>query len=116
MKTFENGALSESDGPPLDHDEWVAEFQKNQAADLKRKEEERDRLAKRGQERRAASRAGGRDEGGEGGDEEPTFRGRPLSDFDNVPDDQLTNEEGVGEATAKEIVKARHKRDRDRGR
>ena len=48
----------------------------------------------------------------EAGEDEPTFRGRPLSSFDGIPDDALTNEEGVGEATAADIVKARRKRDR----
>ena len=51
---------------------------------------------------------------GDEGDEEPTFRGRKLSEFDAIPDDALTNEEGIGEATAADIVKARHKRDRSR--
>ena len=48
----------------------------------------------------------------EAGEDEPTFRGRPLSSFDGIPDDALTNEEGVGDATAADIVKARRKRDR----
>lgn len=54
--------------------------------------------------------------GGAEGEEEEHFAGKPLSAYDNIPDDKLTDEQGVGEATAKEIVKARHKRDRARNR
>lgn len=48
--------------------------------------------------------------------EEETFAGRPLSSFDGIADDQLTNEQGVGPATAKEIQKARRARDRKANR
>lgn len=36
MKTFENGAFTESDGPPLEHEEWVEAQKKAQAAEQKR--------------------------------------------------------------------------------
>lgn len=49
-------------------------------------------------------------------DDEPHFAGKPLSAFDNVPEEQLTEQDGVGEVTAKEIVKARRKRDRKAGK
>lgn len=52
----------------------------------------------------------------QGDDDEPHFAGKALSEFDNVPDEQLTEQDGVGEVTAKEIVKARRKRDRRAGK
>lgn len=57
-------------------------------------------------------------EGSDAGDvaEEEHFAGKPLSEFDAVPDEQLTTLEGVGDKTAHDIVKARHKRDRKAGR
>lgn len=45
------------------------------------------------------------------GADEPHFAGKPLSAYDDVPDDQLTEQDGVGEATAKKIVRARKRRD-----
>lgn len=92
--------LSESDGPPLEHEEWVEE-------QTKEHERQRKELESKQKARPQARSAAPGD-----GDEEETFHGRPLSDFDNVADEELANEEGIGEATAAKIIKARKKRDR----
>lgn len=95
--------FTESDGPPLEHEEWVEE--QNREHERQRKELERQQKA-RPQTRRAAP-----EEPSE--EEEPTFRGHKLSDFDGIPDDQIEgSKDGIGESTAKDIIKARHKRDR----
>lgn len=51
-----------------------------------------------------------------GGDEdEPTFNSQPLSFYDQYEtEEQLTELNGVGEATAKHIMQARRKRDRSK--
>lgn len=36
MKTFENGEMSDSSGPPLEHEEWVEAQKKAHAADQRR--------------------------------------------------------------------------------
>jgi hypothetical protein len=95
--------LSESDGPPLEHDEWVEE---------QNREHERQRKELEGQQKsRPQSRRAAADDEGE--EEEPAFRGHKLSEFDGIPDDQLAgSKDGIGAGTAEQIVAARKKRDR----
>jgi hypothetical protein len=45
------------------------------------------------------------------GADEPHFAGKPLSAYDSVDDGALTDQDGVGEATAKKIIRARKRRD-----
>lgn len=58
MKTFENGAFTESDGPPLEHDEWVEAQQKAHAAEQKAK----DRARQSGGRTSASNETGGEDD------------------------------------------------------
>jgi hypothetical protein len=52
MKTLQDGQLSESDGPPLDHDEWVAATKKAHA------DADADRAKKTAALRAATSKSG----------------------------------------------------------
>ena len=105
MKTFENGVLSESDGPPLEHDEWYAEQMRLQEQERK----ERERQSRQRAASRTARRAAADDEE-TGDDGEPTFAGKPLSAYDGIPDEELTDQDGIGEAKAEQIIAARKRR------
>lgn len=48
-------------------------------------------------------------------EDEPTFHGKPLSAYDRYgTEDELTALDGIGAVTAKDILRARAKRDRAR--
>jgi hypothetical protein len=51
---------------------------------------------------------------GTGDEDEPTFHGHRLSEFDNLSDEQITNTPGIGDVTLKEIRAAQKKRERRR--
>lgn len=85
MKNLYTNKLS---GPPLAHDVWV---KRQQELDAQAAED---------------AAVGDAAEEEEDGDEEPTFAGRKLSEFDGMTDEQILDIDGVGAGTLAKIKAA----------
>jgi hypothetical protein len=97
MKDLQTGEIT----PPLPHDEYMEEFQKNVEAERREKAK-----AAKGRGRAAAPPADDEEE-----EEEPEFAGNPLSFYDGKSDEEIDALPGVGEKTLKDIRAAQKARD-----
>jgi hypothetical protein len=94
MKDLQTGEIT----PPLPHEEYQEEFQKNVEAERR--------------EKAKAGGARGRAKTAEEDDDEPEFHGKPLSFYDGKSDEQITKIPGIAEGTLAKIRDAQKKRDR----
>jgi predicted flap endonuclease-1-like 5' DNA nuclease len=94
MKNLTTGEIT----PPLPHDEYMEEFQKNVEAERKEKADK----AKSGARGRTTAVV----------EEEPEFHGKPLRFYDGKSDDDITKIPGIGEGTLEKIRAAQKKHGR----